>query len=169
MAGCSWDTWRNKHWVYLPVSQCFPVVCKLTGKGWLCRDTGQVSQEHPAMQRVFRNFMRFLLTCLLGSPFAFLNGSRPSATMSGGYFICVLACSPLPCLLQNHRRLCLSCVCHRGRGLRHSEFPIVDIIGSVCCKVECSCLKPKMLNPAAEGWDSGRVFVRAQVLMSFPT
>ena len=45
--------------VYRPVSQGFPVNCyrKTDRKGHFSRDTGRVSQGHPAIQGVFRNFM----------------------------------------------------------------------------------------------------------------
>ena len=52
--------------VYRPVSQGFPVIYyrKTDRKGHVCRDTGRVSQGHPAVQGVFRNFMWFFLMCL---------------------------------------------------------------------------------------------------------
>ena len=49
----------------------------LTEKGHFRRDTGWVSQRHPAIQRVFRNFMWFFLMCLF-SELIFGKGMRRS-------------------------------------------------------------------------------------------
>ena len=71
---------RNTGWVFLghpagqtgvyrPVSQGLPNIYyrKTDRKRNFCRDTGRVSQGHPAIQRVFRNFMCIFLMCLFCS------------------------------------------------------------------------------------------------------
>ena len=44
----------------------FPVICyrETDRKGPFCRDTGRVSQGHPAIQGIFTNFMWFFIMCL---------------------------------------------------------------------------------------------------------